>query len=67
MKVTILPPRVLVLELIDDASEAEQEFEAAPNPKRPISSSGISGDGTPVVEDRKGPGRTPSRRTDTPA
>ena len=33
-EVSILPPRVLVLELVDDASEAEHEFEAAASPKK---------------------------------
>ncbi|MDK2959237.1 MAG: hypothetical protein PWP47_1281 [Synergistaceae bacterium] len=54
--VTILPPRTLVLELIDDASETEHEFEAAAEPKKPHLFEWDFGDGTPVVEDRKGPG-----------
>ncbi|MBL3539336.1 hypothetical protein [Aminivibrio sp.] len=54
--VTILPPRTLVLELIDDASETEHEFEAAAEPKKPHLFEWNFGDGTPVVEDRKGPG-----------
>ncbi|MEA4880121.1 MAG: hypothetical protein VB045_01445, partial [Synergistaceae bacterium] len=56
VKVTILPPRVLVLELIDDASEAEQEFEAAPEPEKAHLFEWDFGDGTPLSEDRKGPG-----------
>lgn len=54
--VTILPPRLLVLELLDDASEAEQEFEAAPEPEKAHLFEWDFGDGTPVAEDRKGPG-----------
>lgn len=55
-EVSILPPRVLVLELIDDASEAEHEFEAAAVPKKPHLFEWDFGDGSPVVEDRKSPG-----------
>ena len=55
-EVTVLPPRVLVLELIDDASEAEHEFEAAAVPKKPHLFEWDFGDGSPVVEDRKNPG-----------
>ena len=55
-EVSILPPRVLVLELLDDASEVEQEFEAAPKPKKSHLFEWDFGDGTPVEEDRKGPG-----------
>ena len=55
-EVSILPPRVLVLELVDDASEAEHEFEAAASPKKNQVFEWNFGDGGPVVEDRKGPG-----------
>ena len=55
-EVSILPPRVLVLELADDASEAEHEFEAALKPKKPHLLEWDFGDGTPVAEDRKEPG-----------
>ncbi len=60
-EVTVLPPRVLVLELIDDASEAEHEFEASAVPKKPHLFEWDFGDGSPVVEDRKGPGENSVR------
>ncbi|NLO57977.1 MAG: hypothetical protein GX110_04495, partial [Synergistaceae bacterium] len=56
VEVSILPPRVLVLELLDNASEAEPGFEAAASPKKNHVFEWDFGDGGPIVEDRKGPG-----------
>ena len=56
VEVSILPPRILVLELLDDASEAEHEFEASATPKKNHVFEWDFDDGTPIVEDQKGPG-----------
>ena len=56
VEVSILPPRILVLELLDDASEAEHEFEASATPKKNHVFEWDFSDGTPVVKDKKGPG-----------
>lgn len=56
VSVTILPPRILTLELMDDATMTDHQFEAAATPEGAHTFQWDFGDGTSVEEDVRGPG-----------
>jgi hypothetical protein len=56
-EVSILPPRILILELGEGASEAEHEFEAAATPKAKYLFEWDFGDGSKTAEEEPAPGK----------
>lgn len=57
VEVSILPPRILVLELIDDATATDHEFEAAATAGKGYTFEWNFGDGSPTEEDERGSGQ----------
>ncbi len=61
-EVSIMPPRILVLELLEDTGDAEHEFEAVATPKGDYLFEWDFGDGSEPIEDRPRPGEKSVRK-----
>jgi hypothetical protein len=57
-----MPPRILVLELLEDTGDAEHEFEAVATPKGDYLFEWDFGDGSEPIEDRPRPGEKSVRK-----